>query len=59
MFDLLELDQAETALRQLASGVKPVPARAPKAALAEHPKGDVSRCPFHNGTLARAEMAAA
>jgi hypothetical protein len=39
--------------------VKPVPARAPKAALAEHPKGDVSRCPFHNGTLARAEMAAA
>jgi hypothetical protein len=59
MFDLMELDQAETALRQLTSGQQPLPARTPRPAVAEQPKGDVSRCPFHNGALARAEMAAA
>jgi hypothetical protein len=57
MFDLIELDQAETALRKLASGDLPPAPR--EAAPAEHPKGDISRCPFHNGTLARAEMIAA
>jgi hypothetical protein len=59
MFDLMELDQAETALRQIATGEQPLPARAPQAPAADHARGDISRCPFHNGALDRAEMAAA
>lgn len=59
MFDLMELDQAETALRRLVSGVQSMPARAPKAPPAGHPEGDVSRCAFPGAAPARAEMAAA
>ena len=58
MFDLMELDQAETALRQIATGERPLPARAPQTPDADHARGDISRCPFHNGAIARAEMAA-
>ena len=56
MFDLMELDQAECALRELASGeLRPI---VRPAAPAEHPKGDISRCPFHNTTISRESLAA-
>jgi hypothetical protein len=58
MFDLAELDRADAALNAIATGAwksaKPAPAPAP-----ERPAGDVSRCPFHNGTLHREEARAA
>ena len=49
MFDLMELDQAETALRALAGGTLPPPA--PREAASPDRRGDIARCPFHNGTL--------
>ena len=56
MFDLIELDQAETALRKLASGELPPTSREETAA--DRPRADVSRCPFHNGTMRREDIAA-
>ncbi len=44
MFDLTELDQAETALRAL-SGRYPAPRSAPSP---QPRRGDIARCPFHN-----------
>ncbi len=58
MFDLVELDQAETALRALASGETPPLARASEPASADQPKGDISRCPFHNGAMSLESLAA-
>ena len=57
MFDLTELDRAEAALRRLAARDLPPVVREP--APAEMRKGDLARCPFHNGARARPEMAAA
>jgi hypothetical protein len=54
MFDLAELDRADAALHALVTGRLPA---APREAAptpthaAARPAGDISRCPFHNGTL--------
>ncbi len=58
MFDLIELDHVETALRRLATGDTRPAFRTVDPAPADHPKGDISRCPFHNGALAQSKIAA-
>jgi hypothetical protein len=55
MFDLGKLDRAETLLRTLAGG-QPLPARTSEPAPRAEP--DLSRCPFHNGSLGREDVAA-
>jgi hypothetical protein len=57
MFDLMELDQAETALRALTTGVYAPRVRVVEQTAKQH-SGDISRCPFHNGTMQRESAAA-
>ncbi len=55
MFDLIELDRAETLLRALAGG-EPLAPPAPEPA--PRPQGDISRCPHFNAALRREDIAA-
>ncbi len=51
MFDLMELDQAETALRAIAGGDLPEAVRL--LTPIEHNPADGARCPYLGGTPAR------